>query len=438
MDTRGKRRNENDEQPKKLKTKRRESTEDVMGCSYERSIDPRGNIDSENKVSDSENNEVVHPKKEEVNEMVDLEKKDSIEKKTVAKKGPRDGDSIEKKTVVKKYTHEVSIDPDKLGHFEIEEVSDSENKVNDSENGDDSGSKYEVVRGASDSEIKESNNSEKKDSTDSENEKLFKYTADDLLFFDFGTTNFSKESDIIQIGAVWGEEEFTVYVRPNRTNSFRASKLNGRTCGVERKWRRETDCVDISEALRLFIQFISAKGNSPILVGHYIKNFDCKVLYHAVYRNKMMEEFSSVIKGFIDTHMVFRKVYPELKSYSLDNLLKDFFKINRHKRSDALSNAKMAKKLFQLVKSAPETRKSEFSWKSVVCFCSLKPLIKGKSLSRYIGRKLAASGLGYGDLLQAYNQSPTDLNGLIFSEKVSKHKKNKAIIKKISDFFDKH
>ncbi|KAK6165478.1 hypothetical protein SNE40_022401 [Patella caerulea] len=332
MDT-GKKRGTKSDEPlqkqKKLKTKRKDSTEDVVSDSYEESIDLKDVYDCENEdVSDSENG-------------------DSIEKQKLEKKGARGGGSIERGEVAKKDRGVSGGDSIKM-------------KVEKKDRG---------VSGGDSIKMKV----EKKDKSGGG------VDGPRLLFFDFETTGLIRKREpcphIIQIGAVRGKKEFKIYVRPKRRISSEASKVNGITYedGVMRSGGKKVECVGIKKALKQFYHFISANGNGSEIVGHYITNFDCQVLYHAVYRNKMIEEFSSVIKGCIDTHMVFRKVYPKLDGYSLDKLLNYFFGEPRSGLHDALSDAQLTKKVFRIVELAHQTRESLFSWKLVFCPCSLQP-----------------------------------------------------------------
>ncbi|KAK6169066.1 hypothetical protein SNE40_020188 [Patella caerulea] len=379
-----KRRSERGE-PKKKKNKlkilkRRESTK-YDTC--EDSMDPEKFGDPENKeVADFGNEDVS----DSVKGTVDLEKDSSIEKKTVSKKGACDGDLIKKKKGA-------------CGKDSIEK----KKWVKESGHGD-----------------------------------------PELLFFDFETTDLSRDSHIIHIGAVRGKEEFEKYVRPKRPISFEASQVNGITYkdGVMRRCGEEVHCVGIKRALKQFRLFISANKKGSILVGHYIKNFACKVLYHAVFGNKLMKQFLSVIKGCIDIYYVFKKVYKKHDGHSLDKLHERHFDTPRAQPHDALSDAQLIKKLYELIKSNPETQKSLFSWKSVVCVCSLQPLVRNNILSQYMAGKLAKIGLEYGDLLKAHKHPSSGGISLLFSEKVGENRKprvtnKKAIIKQVSDYFDK-
>ncbi|XP_055957856.1 uncharacterized protein LOC126823217 [Patella vulgata] len=209
-----------------------------------------------------------------------------------------------------------------------------------------------------------------------------------------------------------------------------------------RSGEEEVVCVGVKEALEEFCRFISADGNGSELVGHNIKNFDCKVLYHAVYRNEMMEEFSSAIKGFIDTYLVYKKVYPGLESYSLDKLNEKYIKEPRSPLHDALSDVQLTRKVYEIVKSDPEIQKSLFSWRSVVCACSLQPLVKEKIITQYMKNNLVKANLDYDDLLRAHSRPSGGGIDLLFSEKVGENKKPrvtncKTTIKKVSDYFDK-
>lgn len=92
-------------------------------------------------------------------------------------------------------------------------------------------------------------------------------------------------SDIIQIAAVSGGEEFNIYMTPTTEIRIGASAATGLTYlgGVQKHKGQAVSCVDPQEGLSQFVTYIK-KFSNPILVGHNIQSFDLPVLINQLFR----------------------------------------------------------------------------------------------------------------------------------------------------------
>ena len=63
--------------------------------------------------------------------------------------------------------------------------------------------------------------------------------------------------------------------------------------------------------------------NDVVLVSHNSKTFDAKHFLRTIKSHKLIHLFDSVI-GFADSLLLFRNIFPGLKSYSLVNLYENF------------------------------------------------------------------------------------------------------------------
>ncbi len=137
--------------------------------------------------------------------------------------------------------------------------------------------------------------------------------TDELIVFDLETTGLSQQSDrITEIGAVRfknGEvtEEFDTFVNPHRSIPVKVSELTGITDEMVAAAPEE------QEALSRFYAFCSG---CKILIAHNA-SFDMGFLRHAAKRCGMDFSFTG-----IDTVVISRVLYPNLKNHKLDTVAK--------------------------------------------------------------------------------------------------------------------
>ena len=94
-----------------------------------------------------------------------------------------------------------------------------------------------------------------------------------------------------------------------------------------------------------FINFLKSI-HKPVLVGHNIKTFDLMFLHHHLKR--INENILSVVTGFVDTKLVFKKEFPQQHSYTQANLMTDLLD-ESYAAHNSLDDVKALPKLSQLV-----------------------------------------------------------------------------------------
>ena len=133
------------------------------------------------------------------------------------------------------------------------------------------------------------------------------------------------DGEILQITATDGKDEFSIFVKPCYIISPEAPAVNKLT--LQRgilfyDGKPITDAVAINVALKNFIEWL--KSRMPcILVAHNCKSFDAKFLVQAAEKNGFMDDLAQTVSGFTDSPLTFRKLLPERKSHSQENLVQD-------------------------------------------------------------------------------------------------------------------
>ena len=99
-----------------------------------------------------------------------------------------------------------------------------------------------------------------------------------------------------------------VHPKASLTNNFYTDTKNERLF----RHQQELKCLDLVDALNAFLEWLRSLGGNVILVAHKCLDYDAKVLL----RN--LEEFeisySDTIKGFSDSLLASRQLYPEVIS----------------------------------------------------------------------------------------------------------------------------
>ena len=108
--------------------------------------------------------------------------------------------------------------------------------------------------------------------------------------------------------------------------------------------------VPIKEALQRFVEFLRGILK-PVLVGHNSKKFDLPFLRFYLKENQMWEAFLSVVEGYVDTVIVFKKEVPNTPSASHKqvDLVKDLLG-EEYEAHAALEDVRALQKLSELVK----------------------------------------------------------------------------------------
>ena len=206
------------------------------------------------------------------------------------------------------------------------------------------------------------------------------------------------------------------YCNPSfQTQNQKKRRNNKRLVSVRNcdEWQQT---VPIGDALKEFIEFIERNRNTrhlrlAILIAHNAF-CDSKVIVDALIRTKMFETFNEEVYGFIDTLQLFRKLYPNLNSYSQSNLVSYFLRgqYNAHNARDdchllqqlyskalspmfdfnSLSNAS-----FDIKYAFLRYKQNERIQKNISSF---EPLMKKKLIDKNVAKKLATNDLNVNQL----------------------------------------
>ena len=133
------------------------------------------------------------------------------------------------------------------------------------------------------------------------------------------------DTEILQIAATDGKDEFFIYVKPCHVISPEASAVNKLTFQrgmLIYDGKPITDATAIDVALKNFIEWL--KSRMPcILVEHNCKSFDARVLVQAAEKTGVMDDLAQTVSGFTESLPAFREMLPERKSHSQENLARD-------------------------------------------------------------------------------------------------------------------
>lgn len=227
-----------------------------------------------------------------------------------------------------------------------------------------------------------------------------------------------------------GEETFNRYVLPTIEITPGATSVTGIHIVNSEMFhhKRKVDSISIERCLLDFVEWLKQFQN-PLLVCHNGKAFDSIILMKACLNTG---NISLPIKGFVDSLCVVREVLPGRKTYKLETLVKDSLEMCYDAHS-AVEDVKALQSLFVHYKlSCDILLKHSFSVEYVIqsihyksrtneCLSSLHPL--SNSLSNYMLKKIALSGLSYQHLKMAFERggqegienilSETNNNGVV-------------------------
>ena len=271
------------------------------------------------------------------------------------------------------------------------------------------------------------------------------YSSDDVSYvtFDLETGGFSRTCDILQISAICTGVEFDRYICPEQPITEGASSVTKLTVKDGHLYfdGNLVETVTLKQALVEFINFL--KGlNKPVLVGHNIKTFDLMFLHHHLNRINKWENFLSVVIGFVDTKLIFKKEFPQQHSYTQANLMSDLLH-ESYAAHNSLDDVKALAKLSQLVQHKfPHYSFGGSDIRNLVNAAqykkTLQPLQLKKALSESMATKIGRAGLNHDHLKIAYDRNGFDGLVSVLSEKVNgvvRVTKSVQVIQRIFDYF---
>ncbi|XP_060590068.1 uncharacterized protein LOC132745230 [Ruditapes philippinarum] len=240
------------------------------------------------------------------------------------------------------------------------------------------------------------------------------------VFCDIETTSLFMYTEIVQIAAVCGEEEFDQYILPLRQFDPGSSKVTGLTCDGRNLYHHGTAVrtLDLRSALERFLGWLD-QLKPCILVGHNFKSFDYPRLYKAFSKFHLINSFHQIVVGFIDSFPLFKAIYPNLKNYKQETLVAELVG-ETYDAHNALGDVRSLQKLFSVSDRIPPNLLCEHSF-TVAWYVqyhnyktkcnkiaeSFSQIVNEKILSKTTIDKIAVSGLELKDLKQVYRKGGT-------------------------------
>lgn len=173
-----------------------------------------------------------------------------------------------------------------------------------------------------------------------------------IVFFDLETTGSQGENQIVEIGATSGYKSFKVYIKPTCKFDQYVSDMIGLEL-IEGELCLEKVRVDAElpkNAMQKFITFLQSCGSKVVLAAHDGSTLDFPKISKLAEDCKMMDEFSSVVCGFIDTlpllESALKDRVSQRKKFGLKDLAEDFLGYyDRKGAHDALNDATVLEKI---------------------------------------------------------------------------------------------
>jgi len=214
---------------------------------------------------------------------------------------------------------------------------------------------------------------------------------------------------------------------------------------------KEDQAVPVRNALEQFIAFLKqCQQNSPVLlVGHNIKNFDSKILIHALTNCELLSDLENATVGFLDTlNLLHKKTLPKQPSYRQEDLLKNLLG-ETYSAHSAIHNVIALQKLMAtLVVERTVLNPSSFSCQHAIKsyfissqviknLPSLHTMVDKKIISPGIARTIAESALNCNHLQIAWKRNGIDGLRNLLSEVNDGHirvTRSEEIIAAIGDY----
>ena len=262
----------------------------------------------------------------------------------------------------------------------------------------------------------------------------------------------AEDTEICQIAATDGLDEFNVYIVPKGHITSGASAVNKlwKKRGILYQGEERVNAVYLNEGLSRLVAWLQLRMPC-LLIAHNARTFDARHLLNAVAACKKMQEFSQKVLGFSDSLTAFRERFPERKTYAQTSLAKDLLDAT-YNAHNALDDARMLQKLVSKFISDDLLLKHSFtvSWyrdylshsrMTQENMKSLKPLLKAGKVSEGMAMKIARSGLRMNHMEFAYqNGGVENLCGVLTELHEGKPRvtNNKRILADICSFFEEN
>lgn len=235
---------------------------------------------------------------------------------------------------------------------------------------------------------------------------------------------------------------------PDTEISHGASLITGITVHNEQMYvaGQPVESVSIKQALTGFTEFLG-KFEKVILVGHNFLSFDGPVLYKAVEKAGLNDQFWEKVVGIMDSLNVFKDVLTDRKSYKLQDLVRDVLQRD-YEAHNAVSDTVVLKDLMYRVSSKDAKLKHSITIESFLKksihqiskeenLISLRGILQARVVSKHIAEKIAGSGLSLTDLRIAHErQGLSEIFGQPSKGNKPRVTKCQNVVGKIKEYFD--
>lgn len=272
-----------------------------------------------------------------------------------------------------------------------------------------------------------------------------------VVLFDLETSGLDKNCDILQIAAKYGNKQFNVYINPTKQISTNATAANGLiNCQGNLMYHGlKVQSVTMRLALSGLLEWLKSIDKKCYLAAHNL-SFDGPRLYRVICKYSLIDEFSDVICGFIDTLEIIRNTTNRRgRGACTISGLSSMLKVNCSRAHNAIYDCDILSQILyklnitsaMLVKSAHTFKNKIQYWKrEEVAGQNLSTLLPLQStVGVTIRKKLALVGYTIDILQQIYDLSGQDGLQQQFKETFKANRISCGIhlsaIKKISDWF---
>ncbi|KAM4734579.1 DNA polymerase III subunit epsilon-like [Anableps anableps] len=175
--------------------------------------------------------------------------------------------------------------------------------------------------------------------------------ADDkiIVFFDLEATGLDTSScDIIQLAAVCEEKVFNKYALPRQTMTESAKQVTGFTVTPDGLFLHGSpvETIPIVDLLTSFIDFLRSFRRPVVLAAHGARRFDAPVLTRVLRQYSLHLQFQQVVSSFLDTFLLSKNLFRNVKSYSQMYLV-SYFLGRSYNAHNAEEDARMLQELYK-------------------------------------------------------------------------------------------
>ncbi|KAJ8718403.1 hypothetical protein PYW08_002640 [Mythimna loreyi] len=243
-----------------------------------------------------------------------------------------------------------------------------------------------------------------------------------------------KLDEICQIAAQCGEKEFQVYMLPENSFNYNASAANGFGIvqnGTKKQLihdKKVVNAVSEEDGLKKFLEFLrdqTSNNCTALLAAYNCLTYHRYVLIRLLIKYNLLNNFESLVLGFIDTMKIFKEMLPieeietegsSKKTYELKDLAKQFLNYPIPDTIHAKINVEISVSLIEKYKyDIVLMKKHADDLKEFIRYYDLRSTFgvikkdnkRDAAFEGYL-RKMAKAGITVDKVENAYKQDPTN------------------------------